>query len=288
MNERLKKSIRIAPGWLFVWLLAAVGLMLVLAWVVPRDFWFSQFRRTYGLVNFAYLTYTLLIVGVVLLGIGRRRPAEIGLELRRLPAALAYTLLVWIALQAVMAGWYGISGKPIHIANGWSNDQALHKLGLFIGHFFGNALNEEVVFRGFLLTQFVLLLRRRWPRRPRTALVLAMLLHCAIFGAMHVPDRLIRQTYTSLSAVTTDQLELMVNACVFGWVFWRTDNLFFAVGLHGLSNLPTTLFAWHDFGPLTMPVPIVLALGAILAAIWPARASATTGPVRIRGQQSDG
>jgi uncharacterized protein len=234
-------------------------------WFVPREFWLSWHHQTYGLVNLAYLTNTLVvIVGVVMIA-GRRRPAEIGLELRKLPAAVLYTCLVWLVLQLVMAAWYWASGKPIRIASEWSGSDRLHNLGTFIGHFFGNAMNEEVVYRGFILVQFALLFHRHWPRHRRMAFVVALLAETAIFCAMHVPDRMVRNTYISLLAVSRDQFILFVNGCVYALIYWRTGNLFFAVGVHTLWNHPTTLFAWHDFGPLTVPGPIVLGLGAAIA-----------------------
>ena len=51
----------------------------------------------------------------------------------------------------------------------------------------------------------------------------------------------------------------------------RTGNLFCAIGLDGIVNLPITVLAWHDFGRIAVPMPIVLALGTSLAAVWPRR-----------------
>jgi hypothetical protein len=268
MNDSLA-NIRPAPWWLFVLMVAALLLVnLFSSWVVPVTLWKPLFERTYGLVHVGYIVILLFWVGVVLLGIGRRRPAEVGIEPRKVPAGLVYMGLVWLALQVVMLGWYWLFDKPIEIANGWDNVAVLDKFGRFVSHLLGNALYEEIVFRGFFLMQFVLLFHTRWPDRPRLAFVLALVLMAVLFSMMHVPDRLGRQQYTSWAAVVEDQIELIVNACVFGWIYWWTRNLFFAVGLHGLVNLPTTLFAWHAIGPLAMPVPIVLALGVVISWVW--------------------
>ncbi len=72
-----------------------------------------------------------------------------------------------------------------------------------------------------------------------------------------------------MAQVASDQLELFVSGCILAFVYWRTNNLFCAIGLHGVMNLPTTVLAWHDLGRIAAPTPVVLALGMALAVAWP-------------------
>jgi branched-subunit amino acid ABC-type transport system permease component len=99
-------EIRPVPWWLFVLVLAAVGFMIALGWIVPEWLWRPLYDRSYGFVNPWFIAYTLLVVCGILLGVGRRRPAELGLAWRKLPAAALYTCVVWMSLQLVLAGWY--------------------------------------------------------------------------------------------------------------------------------------------------------------------------------------
>jgi hypothetical protein len=270
-------GVRPAPWWLHVLLVGTYfGMIAMGTWVVPKDSWMPLFEQTYGLVHLIYLA-CLFLVCIVLLGVGRRRPAEVGLKLARLPAGAAYTFLVWTALQLVMLAWYWLSAKGVAIADEWSEQGWMRLGGVFIGHFFGNALYEEVVFRGFFLVQLALMFNARVPGRPRMAMAIAFVLSGGLFSLLHIPSRLLGSMYPSLAALGADQFELLVSACVYSWVYWRTGNLFFAVGLHGLTNHPTTVLAWRDIGPFAMPFPILLILGTIVALLWPSGRDSSAG-----------
>ena len=163
------QNTRLAPLWLLMAVPAAnVGFAVIATFAVSRSFWLSLYRPTFGLVNLAYIACTLFVIGGVLLFAGRRQLAEVGIEPAKLPAGLLFSGLVWIALQLAMLGWYGLVDRPIRIASEWYDTGPLRLAGGFVGHFFGYALNEEVVFRGFLFTQFVLALGTAlaavWPR----------------------------------------------------------------------------------------------------------------------------
>jgi hypothetical protein len=156
----------------------------------------------------------------------------------------------------------------VQLARGWTDVNVLWKAGELTNQLLGNALNEEIVFRGFLLTQLVLLLRARWPQQPRAAFVVALVIVSAIFAVLHVPTRLLKGEYTSLSAVVIDQTQYVLFGCIFGWLYWRTGNLLFVVGVHALCNQPTTLWAWYDLGPVNRADYLVYALALVIAAAW--------------------
>jgi len=259
MNANVRPdAIRPAPWWLFVLLVAAKTVMSVLGnyWFVPSRVWEPLYVQSHGLVHPTLLGNVAIFIVVicgVLLWTGRRTPAELGIEPRKIPTGVIYTCVLWIVMQLVLAGLYVGFGKPLAIANGWIGLDVLKKVGSLLGQLLGNALCEEILFRGFLLMQCLLLFRSMWPHRPTRALMAAFCLAAAIFAVAHLPVQLRPGVYASLSKLGWDQVRIFVGACVYGWIYWQTRNLFFTVGVHALANVPTTLFAGHNLGPLTHP-----------------------------------
>lgn len=274
MNAKFNAdTLRPAPWWLFVSLLAATVLMTVLGnyWFIPSGVWKPLDERSYGLVNATLiwgLAYFLVVICGILLIVGRRTPTEVGIERAKIPAAIIYTCVLWILVQLGLGLCYVGVGKPLHFANSWNGAKVLSTVGDLLGQLFGNALCEEIVFRGFLLTQCLLLFYMLWPERPTRALVVALWLATAIFTVLHVPYQLTPANYSALSKLACVQVEIFFSGCVFGWIYWQTGNVFFAAGVHALANEPTTLFVWHDLGLLTRGDPVVLLIAVGIAAAW--------------------
>jgi beta-lactamase class D len=63
------------------------------------------------------------------------------------------------------------------------------------------------------------------------------------------------------------RVQVFTMGWVFGWVYWQTQNLFFAVGVHSLLNEPASLLASHDVGQRL----VIVFVGLGLAAAWPRR-----------------
>jgi len=257
----------------FVVVLAANSFVAVLGnwWYGPSGVWKPVFQHTYGLVNQTLLwgvAASLVVVGGVLLGIARQRPTVLGIDLRNLPAAGLYTAVVWFAVQFLLAGCYVALGKSLAFANGWNDIAVLGKLGGLVGQLLGNALYEEIVFRGFFLMQFFWLFRTSWAHQPMKAFVFALLCATVLFTLPHVAAQLRPDNYRSVARLAWDQAQVFAFGCIFGWIYWQTRNLFFVVGVHALANEPTTLFAWHDLGALTRTDPVVLLIAVAFAAVW--------------------
>lgn len=272
MNET-SSEIRPAPWWLFVLLLAVTLLMTVLGnqWYLPSGIWKPINEQSHGFLNptliFGVAFFAIVICGVML-GIGRRTAREVGLDRTKFPAGALYTCLLWIAVQFVLIGCYVALDRSVTVANGWTDIGILNKSGRLLAQLLGNALCEETLYRGFLLMQCVLLFRTLWPHRPRMALLVAFGVASSIFALSHLPFDLRADRFESLSKLVWDQAGHLLSGCLFGWIFWQTGNLFFTVGVHALSNEPTTLFAWHDLGPLTRTDPVVLLIAVGIAAAW--------------------
>ena len=262
---------RLAPLWLLSLVVASW-----LAIFVPANFWFGPSRiwtpwreRTYGLVWPALvvgLICMLVVVGVVLVEVGRYRPSELGLEWRKLPEAALYTLVVWILMQLLAIALLVWHGQTLQLAPQINVPESGYLLGGLLAQILGNALCEEVLFRGFLFVQCRVLFVQWAPQRPNLALVAAGSVSSGIFALAHLPHRLgIGGGYANWAAFGMDQGWLVVWGCVYCWLYVRTGNLLFVVGVHSLANARTMLVTAPD---LATYLPLAQMFGVGLALIW--------------------
>jgi uncharacterized protein len=218
-------------------------------------------ERSGGLINRTLIGNLLLLAVtlIVLLGIGRRGAAELGLRRDHLHTAALLIPLLWLSMQGIDVLTALSVGQTLQVDPVWSQG-VTGALGLLIAQIAGNALCEEIVFRGVLMVQLA-----RWmPRRPRLAAALAL----ALFVLAHLPNRLARG-YTP-TELLYDALMLATFGALFMLVYARTGNLFLATGVHSLINAPTMLF---DSGLWPENILLVLVIGALTA--WPHPIQAT-------------
>jgi hypothetical protein len=197
---------------------------------------------TGGLLNgtlIANLLLLALLVGGVCLWFGRLRPYDIGWLPAQLPSALLFTLSLWGAAQVVhlVAGWAMHGSITLHPA--WASGTGV-VLGVLIGQILGNALFEELAYRGFVFPQLYLRLHGDG-ERPWHGFLLTLIISQALFALVHIPNRL----YLGMSAgeIAADLAMLTGWGVLFTLIYMRTDNLFLVTGVHALGNAPTTLFA---------------------------------------------
>ncbi len=260
----IDRETRRAPTWLLV---AVLALLLPWSWFV--NLWFAE-RELYrplvdasdGLLHPALqvcLPSALLLL--LVLRLAGLRIRDVGLVPARLPVGILATLVLWILANAValvgLGGeltWARYPGKSLSMVVG-------HPLGQFLG----NALFEELVYRGLFLAQFVLLLRARGLGAKRTAW-LAALLSAVVFAVPHIPNRLMKDDYEVLGDVFADQGRLLFQGMILAWVYLRTGNLWWTIGLHGLANYPTLALAWELGGS---PKAAIAGWGLLITAVWP-------------------
>jgi membrane protease YdiL (CAAX protease family) len=187
------------------------------------------------LVNLLFILF--LVVGVVLYR-GRLRPFDVGMIPAHIPTAVVWTLGLWGAAQAIHLLISLLSSGAVVVHPDWGNP--LFMIGLILTQIVGNALFEEIAYRGFLFPQTYLHLGKL---RPRLLLRLgtALLLSQGLFALSHVPNRI----YLGMSAgeIAVDTLLLLAWGVLYTLIYLRTDNLFLVVGIHALGNAPSTLFS---------------------------------------------
>ena len=206
----------------------------------------------------------ILVVLVLCLGLwGGARAVDLGLRRRDLWPAVLVTFVTWLCLNLVSIAAVLFSSQGIQQTSTFATAAATRNaLGELIGQIFGNALYEEVLFRGILLVQIALWLQARSTEHVRRTVFFALLISQAIFALQHIPNRLAFDQWTSVAGAAADLSGLFVSGLFFAGVFQRTRNLLIAVGMHTLANLPTILVSGPDW---VHPVVMAVAMLTLMA-----------------------
>lgn len=188
----------------------------------------------------ANLVFIAALVLVIILGVGRLRLYDIGLVRRNIMPGVVYTVGLWLVAQIVhlLAGL--VTYGTVSLNAEWLTYGVGFMIGLLLTQIFGNALFEEIAYRGFLVPQLYLRLERLRDR-PWKRLFAALLISQTAFALSHIPNRI----YLGMSAgdIAIDLLMLVGWGILYALLYLRTDNLFLVVGVHALGNTPTTIFA---------------------------------------------
>lgn len=270
---------RVKPWVLTTFALALPGVMIPLnLWFGPSEIWRPVYDASLGLVSptlIAGLLQTLILIVGIVLGLGRLPPRAIGLQADKLPPAIAWTLGAWLLCQVIALCGAGAGGQESGLSGHWMPGAWTGTTGNLLGQLLGNALAEELQYRGFLLVQFFLILGAWYPERKSAAL--AIFFAALVFAALHIPNR-IQKGFDTADAFLVDQLVLIFAGTLFGWAYWRTRNLFAIVGFHSLVNEPSMLLQTPASWPDEIWAAIVFALLALYAWACPARRDAEQGP----------
>lgn len=223
---------------ILVFLAASITLASVINLVLfPSEFFHPIGRATGGLVDATLQANILniLVFSLIIFGWGKLRPKDVGLDPSKLKQAVSLTVLLWIATQAILLLINWINGD-IHLDPVWSERGVTVVFGWLIAQLLGNALYEEMSFRGFYLSQFHLKLNMQNEKQRRVVAVLAML---TLFILSHIPNRIFAG-YT-LSEIPLDFALLFIWGLLFTLFYLVSENLFLAVGIHALLNKPTMI-----------------------------------------------
>lgn len=255
-------GVRTVPSRTLVALVIASALYVLLANAAFSAGWLGRpssplitLNLVVGLAGFA------LLVGGGLFWLARVRPADVGLQISRLPVATALVIGLWLVVQAVLLGIDLLSGESPHVAAGWLHPTAATALiGALIGQVAGIALFEEVTWRGFLLQQ--LAARWFWGARAQRWL-LAALASSMLFTVAHVPNRLL-VAHVAVGDLSVDLIRVFLGSLILAGVFIATGNLWYTIGLHALANEPIPLV---ETSPDVAAI-VTLGVGLIVAAVW--------------------
>ncbi len=226
-------------------------------------------KATRGLCNGTLIHGVIVIalsVGVIIVGLGRLRLRDVGLRREHIFPAVVTTSILWLTIQGIAVVTALAKDGNLVAHSLWDTKGVATVLGQLLGQLFGNALCEEIIFRGLLIAQLYLVLARPLRDRPKWRLAAAVLLSQLVFAAIHVPNRLALGAYDDVLAVLADQSMLVFMGILFSWLYLRTHNLLIAVGIHAIVNSPTMLFASPlDREGWTQGLVVALAIAMVLA-----------------------
>ena len=223
---------------------------------------------TRGLVN-ATLVFTVLETCFLLIFVrvaGGLRPRDLGLA-SSLPRALLFTALLGVLTQLGVAFWQLGTAGQLSWNDSWRELGTTFVLGELVSQFFGNALYEEVVFRGFLFVQLFLLFKQRGVNHT---LLKSLFISQGFFALLHISFQLV------MWQLTWAELEQFLSTLIVGVIltvaYIKMGNLFVAVGFHALFNGFAQLFAPPEqetlFTASVVSITITASLGLALV-FWP-------------------
>ncbi len=231
--------------WWLVGILLVVAGLTTLFWIAVTTHWGPLFRllapdhligARLGLPSDVVdrldnvvgggLLLTLVATGLSLWRV--RRHGAIGFRFGWLDFSLGFGLIIaWIAGTALRAKLFSPPVQPYVLL-----PVSLWALPLFLLQMLVNGLQEETLFRGYVLPQLAALLRRPW---------LAMLVMIVLFDAMHLPSMIIGQGMPWRPVVLDLLLPAQPFALVVGYAYWRSRSLVPGILLHTYTTL------WSSF-----------------------------------------
>jgi hypothetical protein len=220
--------------------------LLTVAMLVILPFFKNAFpieRFTNGLVGptliFSLARFIFVVLGVAML-VGKLRPRDLGLQWEKLSQGAVVVFGLWILMQVIGALLHLIATGKVGLSPIWTPEKIPFIAGGLIAQFLGNAFAEEVIFRGFLLTQVALLLKGKITKHGKL-LTASIFLSQFIFALTHIPQRI--ATGYPLPSMLINLVLLWVIGSLFAVLYLRTDNIFVVIGIHALANMPVTVLA---------------------------------------------
>jgi membrane protease YdiL (CAAX protease family) len=221
-----------------------IGLALLVVFVLfPAGILNAFATPTHGLVTatlVANLLFLALNVGVVLCLLGGLRSGDIGLRISDLPTAFVLTIGTWLAVNVIEAAWQLIVDGHLRWNENWHERGITAFLGWLVAQIFGNALYEEIFFRGILLRQIYWRLEAtRCPKLQRLAIAIAV--SQTLFAVIHLP--ILLSGGMSVAAAFAKMPAIFISGSALAILYAQSDNLMLCVGIHALANTPTLLVA---------------------------------------------
>lgn len=256
-----------APVWALIAVAAAhIASAPFFNFVVFPHHWLTPLSRaSFGLVD-GTLQANLIIIAIVVFGLifgaARMRPADVGWQSDKLPAAILFTLGLWAVANLLVVAGAEIQGLPITFNESWTKPGLTQTFGAFLGQIFGNALAEETIFRGFLTVQLMLILR---PFGKVAAATIAVIAVQTFFASIHIP--MLREHGVSWTDIFETLPSLGLAGAGLAIVYLATGNLFIAVGIHALAD--AYMLIARDSFPFDDNFGFVyLGLGLLAVLLW--------------------
>jgi uncharacterized protein len=262
-NKRLSISVLVLAMAVYV----ALGLVLIFI-LFPSGVLKLLVAPTYGLVTatlVANLIFLAAVVGFVLSFLGDLRLSDFGLHTRDVPIALVLTISVWIVLNTIEGAWQITANGAVNWDGAWQKLGVTAAIGALVAQLFGNALYEEIFFRGVLLRQIYWRLGSETTHLQKfKKLAIALAISQSLFALIHLP--ILLSGGASLIAALAQMPAIFTAGAALAVLYARSDNLALCVGIHSLANEPTLLVA--DCFDIPDNLPFVTVTCLVLTMLW--------------------
>jgi membrane protease YdiL (CAAX protease family) len=194
---------------------------------------------------------SIAIFSLLIFGLGKHNLASMGMQKDHILPAVKVSLCIWIVAQLMVIALTYFERQQIIFVR-----HITPLVGGFLGQLAGNALFEEMIYRGLLFLQLYILFKGK--RSDTSAMILAMIISQGVFAIIHIPNRLM---LNHVSNLTTDLLNLFFFGVMFTLIFIKTQNLFFIIGIHAFFNSPLNVIK------TSVPTSLFILLLALLTAL---------------------
>ena len=209
-----------------------------------------------------YFIKILLMIGLIILILGKLQPRDIGLEKKKILHAFIVIISIWLFYQIVGLIYTLALNRSIvldqHILNnGWNV-----VLGQTIAQLFGCGPYEEIIYRAFFIIQIYLLIKNKngenHNRISKKALFISLIATQIFFALIHIPDRIWENQ--PLEEYWMDMFSLFMYGIVFALLYLRTNNILIVAGIHALLNWTVSLFMPQFYGWIIIWISYVMLL----------------------------
>lgn len=223
-------------------------------------------RLTGGLVPHALsgsILQLMILIGGLAMTVGGLRLRHVGLRRYTVANGILITLVFWGSAQLIVAALALFQGGHPLVNDVLRSIPSSTGIGVLILAPFGNALVEEVLYRGFLFPQLYLL-TEHWTSMTRgRRLAIAVCVSQLFFGVSHISaGRALDLRDTELALYL---LHAALVGAFFAILYLRTENLYAVAGIHTLINNPLSFY----LTPVD-PSFIIILLGLTLMFFSPA------------------
>lgn len=179
----------------------------------------------------------IVVIGGVVIGLGQLRWEDLGLRISQIWQGVQYAVAYWLAWQTLLIVVSLFESQTVRFSEAWGQRQITSIIGALMAQLCGTALKEETFFRGFLLPQVYLKLKRVAATRPGLCMGGAVLVSALVFAVMHVPA-LFYHRY----AVPAHVARLTIAGVADALLYVYSGNLYFVIVVHALGNWNMHLF----------------------------------------------
>ena len=193
---------------------------------------------------------SLFIIGFIIFKIGKHNLTSIWFNIDKLKNGILLGIIFWMIIQTIVFLYLLFTETPMVLRQNISKE-----IGAILGQLFGNALNEELIFRGIFFLQFYLILRKRFS--DRTAFLIALLASQLFFAVSHLPNRILIKHYENL---ILDQIKLFFVGILFVMFYIKSRNFVLTVIMHSLLNYQLRIFDVNFLYPVVTLVIFLLSI----------------------------